>query len=465
MKNILLSLSCFFTLLNLVSAQQWQAVSVNTLPANFDFSSISVVNADVVWAIADSIYDGDLPVAITPVVLRTTDGGITWDYRSVSEAVGRFVHDIEGIDANTAIFTTNQFDNIDNRPIYKTTDGGLTWTQIVPPNASGGLVIHFFDSQNGLVINRHLVSTTNDGGNTWTQVPDANMPVWYTNEANLLYSAGNFAGFSGDKFWIGSSRGRVFRSIDRGLHWDVKQVAGSTDNITSIAFTDDLHGVLTATFNASTGAVYPISKLYITSDGGDTWTPAPGALMGEVAVLAAVPEAPNHYFAGSMVSANDEPSPLALNTNALAADAWQNLLDSFNLRCIDFISPTVGYAAGWSSAITDTITIDGELWNKNYIYKWTGNLTSTKEPRPQTELEGVRLFPNPVTDFINVTIDNPALGPLLSFTLTDATGRVLIRGKELPANGKLPIGQLPAGLYIVNMKFLHSAGAWKLIKP
>lgn len=465
MKNTLLTLFFYCLFIYSALAQQWQAVSVNEMPANFDFSSISVVNEDVVWAIGDSIYDGSLYELAKPVVMRTIDGGLNWDYIEVVEASGRFGWDIEALDANTAIISTNQFTTSDNRPIYKTTDGGLNWVQIVPPNNSGGLVIHFFDSQNGLAINRQRVSTTVDGGNTWVEVPAANMPAWSSTEVNLLYSAGNYAGHSGDRFWIGSSKGRVFRTLDRGLHWDVKQVAGSFDNITSIAFSDDQHGVLSAVFNSSTNAIYANSRLFVTNDGGDTWTQAANAPMGEVAVLAAVPGAPNQYFGGSMVAADSGHPVLALNTNALVADAWVNMIDSFYLRCIDFISPTTGYAAGWSSAIADTISINGEPWNKNYIYKWTGNLTSTREPQPQAQLEGVRIFPNPATDFVTVAIDNPNLGPLMSYTLTDATGQVLQVGQALPADTRLNISPIPSGLYFITIKFQHSAGIWKVVKP
>ena len=36
-----------------LSAQQWSPVLVNVPPANFDFQNVSVVSADVVWALAE----------------------------------------------------------------------------------------------------------------------------------------------------------------------------------------------------------------------------------------------------------------------------------------------------------------------------------------------------------------------------------------------------------------------------
>ena len=126
--------------------QKCTPVSVGLLPANFDFWSISVVSPDVMWAVGDSVmgFSGPTPAKARPVVLRTVDGGTTWDYRTVNQALGRFAFDIVGLDANTAIFTTNRFTAGDLRPTFKTTDGGLTWKNITPPGFAGGVFIHFF---------------------------------------------------------------------------------------------------------------------------------------------------------------------------------------------------------------------------------------------------------------------------------------------------------------------------------
>ena len=83
---------------------------------------------------------------------------------------------IFAIDADTAYITVYKLlGSAGNaRGIYKTTDGGTNWTRqnVYNNSQSGPGYIHFFDSQNGLVIadpNLETYTTTN-GGLTWTPV-------------------------------------------------------------------------------------------------------------------------------------------------------------------------------------------------------------------------------------------------------------------------------------------------------
>lgn len=447
-KHFLLSLLLCSGFTVFTSAQKWTPVSVGLMPANFDFWSISVVSADVMWAVGDTVFNfsGPAPTKARPVVLRTIDGGNTWDYRVVNQAVGRFAFDIVGLDANTALFTTNQFNATDTRPIFKTTDGGLTWKTITPPNSSGGVFIHFFDAKNGLVVNRTLLSTTKDGGETWTAVPAANIPGFAADEFNLLSYATNHNAQVGDRVWIGTSKGRIMRTVDKGLHWTIAQATTPSENIESIAFTDSLNGVA-----ATSGLNY--AKLRKTTDGGNTWTALASAPMGEVTVLAAVPGAANHYFAGAHlnVGVGSKPPYVALNTNGLAAGNWGPvLIDSFYLRGIKFLDPTVGYAVGWSGKKADIVIINGEEWNRNYIWKWTGSVPSEE---PAIASGTVSILPNPTSGLFTVLLHDVAITESVVVKIVDNMGReVALRKSTASANTlDFDLGHLSAGLYFAQV--------------
>lgn len=459
-KYFLLSLLCCASLAIPISAQKWTPVSVGLLPANFDFWSISVVSADVMWAVGDSVmgFSGPTPANARPIVMRTVDGGNTWDYRVVSQALGRFAFDIVGLDANTAIFTTNQFVAADTRPIFKTTDGGLTWKTITPPNLSGGVFIHFFDAKNGLVVNRTSMATTVNGGDTWTAVPAANIPALLSDEFHVLSTATNHNAQVGDRVWIGTTKGRVMRSLDRGLHWTIAQATAPSENIETIAFTDSLNGVA-----ATSGLNY--SKLRTTSDGGQTWTPLASAPMGEVSLLAAVPGAANHYFAGSYLSTDAKQSYVALNTAGLTAGNWGPVLvDSFYLRGAKFLDPTVGYAVGRSSKKADIVIINGATWNRNYILKWTGSVPAG-EPKA---LGSVNILPNPTSGLVTIGLSGLAPAKSVVVKIMDSAGReVASRSATGESSLQIDLSQLPAGLYVAQVLAdgkMMSANKLQLVK-
>ncbi len=454
----------FFSKITL--AQNWEAVGVNILPKTFEVKSISVVSSEVVWAVADSVFTNlvineSIPIDNRPVVLRTTDGGATWDYRVVSEAIGRFGWDIHGIDAKTAIFTSNQFIPTDDRPIFKTIDGGLTWKKIVPPNLSGGFLLHFFDAKNGLAMNGNYFSTTADAGETWEAVPEANTPPLLSGESVNTFTAGNFSAQVGDRVWFGTSKGRVWRTLDRGQHWDATKVTGLSQVITSVAFTDSLRGV--AVVPGTLGVIYPVAKLFGTSDGGKTWSPLPAAPMKQVASVAAVPGATGQYLVGSLWLLDNLPTPVvAFNKNNFAASAWVNQLDSFFLDCAHFISPTVGYAASLSYKAIDKDTLpDGHIISTNLFYKWKGNLVGLEENHAVPSLR-VACSPNPAIDFLRLDFDEIANGQPTFVEVTDAIGRVVFSKPIFEKT--IDVSALLEGIYFLNIRSRERIGVTTFLK-
>src|SRR6266513_6183429 len=155
MKLLLFITFLFFT------QPQW---TVQTSGVTARLRGVSAVSDRVAWASGSGI-----------TVLRTSDGGATWQKLTVTTEQLDF-RDIDAIDARTAYVLS-----IGNGPasrIYKTTDGGATWTlqfKNEDPKAFYD-AMSFWDANHGIAIGDSIagqfcIMTTENGGRVWRRVP------------------------------------------------------------------------------------------------------------------------------------------------------------------------------------------------------------------------------------------------------------------------------------------------------
>lgn len=246
---------------------------------------VSAVSERVAWA-----------SGAASTVLRTTDGGATWQKLTVTNETLDF-RDIDAIDPQTAYVLS-----IGNGPasrIYKTTDAGQTWSMQFKAGDERVFLdaMSFWDARNGIVFGdsadrMHYILTTDNGGKTWTRVPANTLPPALENEGAFAASGTNIAVFGKTHAWIGTgaaAKARVLRTTDRGKTWQVADTplaAGPSAGIFSIAFRDAKHGVVAGgDYRKEKEAV---DNLAVTSDGGLTWTLVKG-LSGFRSVVAYVP--------------------------------------------------------------------------------------------------------------------------------------------------------------------------------
>jgi photosystem II stability/assembly factor-like uncharacterized protein len=246
---------------------------------------VSAVGERVAWASgADS------------TVLRTVDGGTTWQKLTVTSDALDF-RDVDAVDAQTAYVLS-----IGNGPasrIYKTTDAGKTWTQQFKNEDPKVFLdaMTFWDANNGIafgdsVNGQFYILTTADGGHSWSRVPQTALPPALENEGAFAASGTNIAVFGKSHAWIGTgaaAKSRVLHTSDRGRTWqitDTPLASGASAGIFSIAFRDAKHGVVAGgDYRKEQEAV---DNLAMTSDGGLTWTLVKG-LSGFRSVVAYVP--------------------------------------------------------------------------------------------------------------------------------------------------------------------------------
>ena len=259
--------------------------TVQTSGITHRLRGVSAVSEQVAWASGAG-----------STVLRTTDGGLTWQKLNVTTETLDF-RDIDVVDAQIAYAMS-----IGNGPasrIYKTIDAGKTWTlQFKNDDEKAFLdAMSFWDANHGIafgdsVDKQFYILTTSDGGHTWSRVPPANLPPAQGNEGAFAASGTNIAVFGKSQAWIGTgaaTKSRVLRTSDGGRTWQVAGTplaSGPSTGIFSIAFRDAKHGVIVG--GDYTKEQDAVDNLALTSDGGVTWTLVKG-LSGFRSVVAYVP--------------------------------------------------------------------------------------------------------------------------------------------------------------------------------
>lgn len=278
-KQLLLVVLLLLTICCTVSAQVWQPKAAGVLPANVNVFDVSTVGDQIIWAVCGD-YDPNGPFpADVPIVLRSTDGGETWESKTVLGAKSRYSWDIHAFDANTACITSQDLGTGTGRGIFRTTDGGQNWTETLH-HIAAGVWVHFFDGSEGVCINARNIGRTTDGGQTWT---NGTIPGFQTGEGNILNNASTSLATLGDRLWFGTWKGRLFRSTNRGANWQVfNSGLGNTATILSIDFVDEQNG-LALYYLDSSPSIYRMAR---STDGGEHWTSLPNAsVFSEIAAI------------------------------------------------------------------------------------------------------------------------------------------------------------------------------------
>ncbi len=282
-------------------------------------------------------------------VLRTTDGGTTW-YNVLFESLP-----VSGFFASpTNAWVISNYADTSVGSLYRTTNGGLNWTKYDVPFNGG--YIQFLDDNNGFVLygeasgmQKQAVELyqTTDGGATWT--------LKYTNNP-LVPGTGTSLPFSGHKYgmtfrdtttgWIGGdypTNGYIYlyKTMNSGTTWS--QVSLPLPSGYQSAF-------ITTTapkFFGTNDAVLPVWMtigagmrdlfLYITHDGGATWTASPAfARNAEQTEII------------SMTNTISWDSANVFHSTSNSGNTWTTVTPNVNFgdgfRELDFVSATTGWA-------------------------------------------------------------------------------------------------------------------------
>lgn len=361
---------------------------------------IAIVNPYIVWAKA---YDGSGGGATIQEYIRTTNGGISWTADTITADVTLTDYGIANLHPfNDTVCIAAMYPAVaaNGGYIIKTINGGATWSSANTPNFTTAPtnswldMVHFFNANDGVCIGdpnaattagEYIIYTTSNGGTTWTQVPVANIPNCTANETSItgLFDAVH------DTIWFGTTKGRLYRSINKGLNWTVSVTGLGTSAVVTPRFKNGLVGEVTGTGNASPYTYLGMKK---TIDGGLTWTAiTPTGFYVKSPNLDYVPGTANMWVdcSASLSSATTNPgSSYSLNdcTSFLDIDTG-----SVQYTTVTFYDINTGWAGGF----TETSGVSG-------IYKWDPSiLTSIPQVNP-TLSDEIKVYPNPTQDIVNI---------------------------------------------------------------
>ena len=193
-----------------------------------DYLGIQFVNKDSGWAV------GDLGALI-----KSTDGGNNWTLSETNTTTPL----LKVRSYNGQILIASGFNGL----ILRSTDDGETFTQVTS-NVTGDLwgLQMLNDTLGWACGNANSLTKTTDGGQTWQRIftPGYTADYWWIDFLNESYG-------------LIAANGKVLRTIDGGLNWEIIQ-AGDSQPLFSIDVIDSLH--IAAAGYGGTG--YPAKNIY-----------------------------------------------------------------------------------------------------------------------------------------------------------------------------------------------------------
>ena len=308
------------------------------------FRGLAAVSADVAWVGGSAGQ-----------VLRTTDGGKSWQNVSPAGAEALQFRDVEAFDAQRAVILA--IGTGEDSRIYRTVDGGKTWSESfrnTDPNAFYDC-LDFNDGRTGLALSdpvdgKFRIAATSDGGKSWKVQPTEGMPAALPGEFAFAASGTCLVAGPGRTAWFatgGADRPRVFRTSDGGRSWkvtDSPMASGAAAGIFSLAFRGPLFGVAVGgDFEKPTEAVKAAS---ITYDGGRSWklVPADKAPKGYRSGSAFVP-----WTVSTVIAVGPSGSDVSLDGGRSWTQFYDGSFDS--VECVKDGLQSACWASGAKGAV------------------------------------------------------------------------------------------------------------------
>jgi photosystem II stability/assembly factor-like uncharacterized protein len=320
---------------------------------------LSAVDSNIVWGSTQSGSD----------FTRTINGGTTWMSGMITNSAGSsMIFGLDSLKAYVATYGSNQ-------GIFMTSDGGNSWVRQASASfnnsASYPDIVHFFNENEGVTMgdpinNEYEIYTTADGGEHWTQLSGNNIPDPLAAEWGIIgyYSAVH------DTIWFGTSEGRVYKSVNKGLNWTVSVAPGMSGTLVKPTFRNGSHGLLL-------DGIWGSGLLCETFDGGETWTQinyTGSSFHGDVAF---VPGTVNTWVRSGYDSGN--------SGSAFSFDGGHTWTDFVGTNGTPYYPMAwVNNHCGWAGGINSSSTEGG-------VYKYIGLLQLTM-PAPQNVQATVTYF-------------------------------------------------------------------------
>ncbi len=251
---------------------EWKDYSVD-VPV--DFQSISMVNS------LEGFVGGTLELN----EIEQYSSILNWSsYPEIVENLNLIINP----DTNLLSYNTKlTYPEVAMSKLFKTIDGGVTWQPIKTPFISGVLQLQFLSNEVGYVITKtEGVYKTIDGGVSWRKILEPVIVVYKGWLVSNPYSGLCFLdennGYIYGKYCDADI---VLRTVDGGISWKClnltyrpPHIGPESNNFGRLVMNIQFPG------NGKTGFVCTTSNIFITNDGGETWskvnTPDDGTIIG-----------------------------------------------------------------------------------------------------------------------------------------------------------------------------------------
>ena len=161
-----------------------QSIVILTEGTKTSLRGLSVLNEKIIWASGSN-----------GVVLRSTNGGDSFNWIRVKNYETRDFRDIEAFDSNTAVIIAVSEPAL----ILKTVDGGKTWREVFVDSTPGMFLDAMdFDGSHGVVVGdpidgKVFLAETNDSGSSWKVEKKDNCAHMTQGEAFFASSGSNIS--------------------------------------------------------------------------------------------------------------------------------------------------------------------------------------------------------------------------------------------------------------------------------
>ncbi len=407
-------------------AQFWTPKATTFTTVSRGVNDISIVDDNVVWVKA---YDGSGGADQTvKQYARSVDGGNTWTSGNINLGLGTGFASL-GIGGISAVSATTAwvaaYPNASTLGgIWKTENGGTLWTKQPTALFSGSdsfaNLVYFWNANEGFCQGDpdggyfELYTTTN-GGTNWVRVPQANIPAMLAGEYGYVHNYETI----GNTIWMGTNKGRLFKSLDKGMNWTVAQTPltdfAGTASAGTYTFSDQNKGMIA---NSTTG------KLYSTQDGGANWTmlPAVGVYFTDIA-----------YVPGTSTVVANGTADISYGSYYSYDDGatWNVAEEGTQFTVLAIRNAMTAFAGGFTTSAS-----------AGGIYKYTGTALKTAN----FNMGELKLYPNPTNGLVTITSGVA----LTNVEIYDFLGkRVVAQSFSSVNEAAIDMSNLSSGAYIV----------------
>jgi photosystem II stability/assembly factor-like uncharacterized protein len=326
--------------------------------------------------------------------------------------------------------------------ILRTTDGGITWTQTYDQGFNNLESVEFINQTTGWIMGQHgtLLYSTDQGAS------------WHKQSINTNSSLRALDNIDENKIWLVGFGGALFYTEDQGNTWIDKSLNTGYNNITDVKFLSESVGIIAGTnnllkkttdagdtWNTITSPIDHISEMFFIDD-------TIGWIAGFDGVICKTTDAGDTWQAQISNTTEYIQSIFFLDANVGYAAAWNGTIlvteDGGTTWTLDN-SPTVDHL----------VDVDFLSSGEGWMVGSNGVIISTMVNDLQELVSEVSIAPNPMSSEAVVQLPEDTYIDYIG--LYNVNGQLLhqyyLEGQGINTH-VISRGELTAGLYLVHIK-------------